>query len=155
MKKINFLSKLLDEGKLELVESSEEIKESYLEKANSNLFSAKLLIQNDCLEEAVSLAYYSMYHLVTALFFKIGIKCENHAASIILLKKIFSIDNQDISLAKKERIDKQYYVGFKITEKEVKETIIMAEHFNAHLFDFISKLNTEEINKYRNIFKDL
>lgn len=98
MKKINFLKKLYKEGKLKIIESSEEIKNSYIEKSESNLISAKILLGNDRLEESISLAYYSMYHILTALFFAVGIKCENHTASIILLKDIFDIDNKKIFL---------------------------------------------------------
>ncbi|MBS3088829.1 HEPN domain-containing protein [Candidatus Pacearchaeota archaeon] len=82
MKKINFLSKLRREGKLEIVEPSEEMKKSYILKSESNLTSAKILLNNNRLEESVSLAYYSMYHLLIALLFKIGIKSENHSGSI-------------------------------------------------------------------------
>lgn len=46
MKKQNFLSKLKKEGKLGLVEPSEEIKLSYLQKAENCLKSAKILFQN-------------------------------------------------------------------------------------------------------------
>ena len=109
MRKINFLAKLFDEGKLQLVNPSEEIKDSYIKKSESNLISAKILLENNKLEESVSLVYYSMYHMLTALLFKVGIKCENHSASIILLKELFSIDNSGIFFAKKERVDKQYY----------------------------------------------
>ena len=154
MKKINFLIKLYQEKKLQVVEAREEIKESYLEKSNSNLLSAKILLENNMLEESVSLAYYSMYHLVSALLFKVGVKCENHAAAIILLKELFGIDNEEISLAKKERIDKQYYVGFEITKNEVEGTIRIAEKFQGNLLDFISKLNQEDIVKYQNNLKE-
>lgn len=59
MKRINFLIELKKKGKLEIVEPSEEIKNSYIEKSESNLISAKILLKNERLEEAVSLAYYS------------------------------------------------------------------------------------------------
>src|SRR3989338_1293057 len=149
MKKITFLIKLKRERKLQLVESSEEIKQSYLDKSGSNLISAKILLNSNRLEESVGLAYYSMYHLLTALLFKVGIKSENHSASIILLKELFHLDNQDISEAKTERIDKQYYVNFKITQEEVKNTIRKAELFNGRIIDFISKMNNEQIKNYR------
>lgn len=152
MQSINFLSKLKKQGKLELVESSEEIKQSYLEKSESNLISAKILLKNDRLEEAVSLTYYSMYNLLMALFFKIGIKSENHSASIILLKEIFDFDNLFMLFAKKERVDKQYYVDFHIMRKDVEHLIKGTEEFNEKLLDFISKLTNEKINFYRNKF---
>jgi len=155
MKKINFLVKLKQEGKLQLVDPSEEIKQSYLSKSESNLISAKILLNNNRLEESVGLAYYSMYHLLAALFFKIGIKSENHSASIILLKELFNLNNKDISEAKTERIDKQYYVDFKITKEEVQNTIRKAELFNSEILDFTSKMNNEQIKIYRGRFKKL
>ncbi len=155
MKKINFLAKLFNERKLQLVDPSEEIKQSYLKKSESNLISAKILLENNKLEESVSLVYYSMYHMLTALLFKLGIKCENHSASIILLKELFSIDNSDIFFAKKERVDKQYYTDFYITKEEVLEAVKIAEDFNKRLFDFISKLDNQKIKEYREKLKIL
>jgi len=119
MRRIKFLVKLVSEGRLESVEPSEKISISYLRKSESNLASAKILLENGHPEESVSLAYYSMYNALAALLFRIGIKCENHSASILLLKEVFRIDNSDISFAKKERIDKQYYVDFHATEEDV------------------------------------
>lgn len=155
MKKITFLAKLKEEEKLELVEPSEEIKESYIRKSESSLASSKILLENDKLEEAIALTYYSMYHILTALFYKIGIKCENHAASIILLKEIFDMDNSAISSAKKERIDKQYYTDFNITKQDVTDAIKNAEISNSQLFDFISKITNHDINIYRKKFEEL
>lgn len=155
MKKEVFLSKLTKEGKLELVDPSEEIKESYLDKSESNLESAKILLESDKLEEAVSLAYYSMYNSLISLLFKTGIKSENHSASIILLKKLFSINNSDINSAKKERVDKQYYIDFEITKEQVKEAIRQAEKFNGEIIDFISKMTNEKVAQLRKKFQKL
>ena len=149
MKESDFFNRLQEEGKLQLVPPSEEIMTSYLKKSDSHLISAKLLLENDRLEESVSLAYYSMYYMLLSLFFRVGIKCENHSAGIILLKELFSIDNSLISYAKKERIDKQYYVDFKIMKEEVKELIEAAEIFNSKILDFIEKLNSEKIAEFR------
>lgn len=153
MKKAGFLAKLHEEKKLQLVEPSEAIKDSYLEKSASNLFSAKLLLKNNCLEEAVSLAYYSMYHSLTALLFRAGIKCENHTGAIILLKGLFGIDNSGILFAKKERVDKQYYTDFHVTRKEVELAIRGAEEFNSLIHDFISRLNSGSIQEFRKRLK--
>jgi len=86
MKKSSFLNRLKKEGKLTLVEPSEEICNSYLEKADNCLKSAKLLLQNNLYENSVSMSYYAMYNSLTSLFFKIGIKCENHSGSILIFK---------------------------------------------------------------------
>ena len=96
-----------------------------------------------------------MYHLLTSLLFKVGIKSENHSASIILLKKVFGQDNKDILTAKTERVDKQYYVDFSITKEEVKEAIVKAEVFNGKMLDFISRLTSDDIKEYRKKFKEI
>ena len=115
-----------------------------MEKSESNLASAKILLENERLEESVSLAYYSMYNMLTAILFQVGIKCENHTASIILLNALFEIDNNSISSAKDERIDKQYYVDFSVTREDTVELIKTAEEFNKTLFDFSSKMNSRK-----------
>ena len=155
MKKTDFLSKLKREGKLELVEPSEEMKKSYMIKSESNLISAKIPLNNDKFEESIGLAYYSMYHLLTALLFKVGIKSENHSASILLLHEIFKQNNKEIFDAKTERIDKQYYVGFSIGKEEVEDTIRKTEAFNSKMIDFISKMGNEEIKICRKNFAEL
>jgi len=155
MKEISFLTKLKKEYKLKLVEPSEEIRKSYILKSESNLISAMILLNNNKFEECVGLAYYSMYNLLTALLFKAGIKCENHTGSIIILKEIFGQNNEYILYAKKERIDKQYYVGFSIAKDEVMDTIKKTEEFNNSLFDFISKLNSDDIKLYRKRFMEI
>ncbi len=150
MREQRFLAKIWREKKLQLVEISLSIKQSYVEKSESNLISAKILIEHDRLEEAVSLTYYSMYHIVTALLFSVGVKCENHMASIILLKEVFDIENEDIKFAKKERVDKQYYTDFSITKKEVESSINVAEEFNGKLLDVISRLTSQDVEVYHN-----
>jgi uncharacterized protein (UPF0332 family) len=155
MKKISFLTKICNEKKLQFIVPSEEIKDSYIKKSESNLISAKILLENNKLEESVSLIYYSMYHMLSALLFKTGIKCGNHSASIIILKELFDIDNSDISFAKKERVDKQYYTDFRIAKKEVIESVKKAENFNKELFDFISKLTNKKIEEYQKKIKEM
>src|SRR3989339_856965 len=135
MKEINFLKKLKKEGKLELVKSSEEMKSSYLVKAESCFKSAKILFQNQLYENSTSEAYYCIYNSLLALLFKIGIKSENHSASIILFDRLFG--NKDlvkiIFWAKEERIDKQYYVEtqqvVKVTKESCYEMILKTEDF--------------------------
>ena len=148
MKKISFLIRLNKEGKLKEVESSDEIKEAYLQRSSESLSSAKTLLEVGNLKDSVALAYYSMYHCLLAALFKIGIKCENHMASIILLKEVFGIDNTKISKAKSERVDKQYYISFTINQEEAYKSIKIAEEFITEINNLIATLNKEEIEKY-------
>lgn len=86
MRKINFLIKLKKEGKLKVIEPNSNVKESYIEKSRNSLISAELLLVNGQIENSVPMAYYSMYNMLTALLYFAGIRCENHSASIIILK---------------------------------------------------------------------
>jgi uncharacterized protein (UPF0332 family) len=161
MKKPSFLSKLKEEGKLELVEPSEEICKSYMDKADNCLKSAKLLLQHNLYENSVSMSYYAMYNSLTALLFKCGIKCENHAGSIILFKKIFSRADlfRTISFAKEERIDMQYYVAsennFVLTKESAEDMTTKAEDFLVKMKLLIMELKNEQIEKLREKFEKI
>jgi len=147
--KQGFLKRLYKEKTLQLVSPSTEVTEAYLRKSESYLASARLLLDNERFEESVSMAYYSMYYSVLALFFATGIKCENHTAAIMLLDDIFGIDKSSISTAKTERIDKQYYVESVPVRDDVVALVRSAESFNAVLLDTIDRLTSERIASFR------
>lgn len=151
MKKIKFLIKLNEEGKLNITEPSVEIADSYAQKSDSHLESAKILLKSNKLEESVSMAYYSMYHILLSLLFRCGIKSENHAASILLLNELFKEDNlaKEISFGKKERIDKQYYTDFRLSRLDCDDMMKRAEGFITGLKIIIKNLNEEKILKLR------
>ena len=160
MKESNFLNNLRKEDKLQLVEPSEDICSSYLEKADNCLKSAKLLLPNNLYENSISMAYYTMYNSLTALLFKAGIKCENHSGSIILFKNLFNkLDLfKIISFAKKERIDKQYYVTTEkseITKDSAEELVLKSEDFIVKMKLIIKNLTNEEIDNIRKDFEVL
>jgi uncharacterized protein (UPF0332 family) len=54
-----------------------------------------------------------------------------------------------IKKAKKERINKQYYVDSKVLEREVKDLIRDAEDFVTLIFNFIETLKQDDIDCYR------
>ena len=149
MRKQGFLNKLFREGKIQIVEPSAQVQEAYRKKSESYLVSAKILLENERLEETVSMAYYSMYYMVLALLFATGIKCENHSGAIILLENLYGIDNTRIAAAKRERIDKQYYVDFAITVEDVRDSIEETEAFYADLLDYMERLHQGDISRLR------
>ncbi len=160
MKKPDFLNKLKREGKLELVEPSDEICNSYLEKADNCMKSARLLYQNNLFENSVSMSYYTMYNSLTALLFKTGIKCENHAGSILAFRKLF--DRNDlfriISFAKEERIDKQYYVTSKqnfLGKESAQDMLSKAEAFIIEAKLIIQNLKNEDVKAIREKFRNI
>jgi len=154
MRKPSFLSKLKREGKIYLVEPSEEICNSYLEKAENCLKSASILLDNRLYENSISMSYYVMYNSLTALLFRTGIKCENHAGAIILFKRMFGRNDlyKLISFAKEERVDKQYYVDFLLTKESAQDLLRKAEDFLVEIKLLIKDLKTEDVRKLRGKF---
>src|SRR3989338_8783214 len=155
-----FLNKLKKEGKLELVEPSEDICSSYSEKSANCLKSAKLLLQNNLYENSIGTSYYAMYNLLLALLFRAGIKCENHGGSILLLKLLFGEDDlyKLISDVKKERIDKQYYVTTEkdeITKEIADELLNNAEDFVLKMKVIIKNLNNDSVEELREKFETI
>lgn len=150
MKKPDFLNKLFKKEKIKETEPNENIAKGYLKKSMKTLSSAKVLLEFGNHEDSLAMAYYAMYYSLLALLFRIGIKCENHAAAIILLKKVFDLDNSLIAKAKTERIDKQYYIDFSASQEETKKMIQLAENFTTNLNDFIERLNNEKVKQYHN-----
>ena len=155
MKELKFLNRLEKEGKLKLVEPSREIKISYLEKAKNSLKSAKVLLQNNLYENSVAMSYYVLYNSLISFLYKIGIKCENHTGSILLLKLLFNQEDLSkiILFAKEERIDKQYYVSssdkFQLNKESTEEMIKVAEDFLVEITLLIEKTGSEDVRNYR------
>ncbi|MBT7474389.1 HEPN domain-containing protein [Candidatus Woesearchaeota archaeon] len=156
----NFLNKLKKENKLELVEYSNEIRDSYLDKSDSCYKSAKILLENNLLENSIGLSYYSMYDALLSLLFGVGIKCENHSGSILMLKLLFEENElfEIISNAKKERVDKQYYVMDEqdgMTREIAEELIINAENFILKVKVILKKIDSDYIKKIKKRFDKL
>lgn len=161
MTKSDFLSKLKKEGRLELAEPSENLGKSYSLKSENSLKAAKVVFAEALYENAVGDAYYAMYNSALSLLFRCGIKCENHTATIMLLRQLFPLagSSKILEKAKKERIDKQYYVTSEktaaVTEGIAKEMISDAENLILELRVFANKLNSKSIDDLRLKFKRL
>jgi uncharacterized protein (UPF0332 family) len=155
MKSSDFLNKLRIEGKLELVESSEEMSLSYEKKGVECREVARLAFENNYFESAVTQSHYSMYNNVLSLFFRCGIKCENHSASAIILRDIFNQNELYVifSKAKEERIDKQYYTtsveNNPATKESAKEMINNTLIFNPRIIGLKNNLKLQEIGIIR------
>jgi uncharacterized protein (UPF0332 family) len=152
MKKNRFIEKLVRKESIKLAQPSKIIAEDYDKKAKNSLKSAKILLEQQLYEEATAMSYYAMYHKTTSLFFLVGIKCENHAGTIILLKELFGIDNETITEAKKERIHSQYYTDNETTKESSEQLIKEAEEYLDELDYFIDTLTKKQQEDYRATF---
>jgi len=123
------------------------------------LEAAKLVHNGGLYENAVGEAYYSIYNSVQSLFFKCGIKCENHSVAAILLKRLFNLEaiHKTFLKAKKERIDKQYYVTpmqiTPVTKESSQKLISIAQNFILDIDDVKNNLKNEEIERIRRDFQ--
>src|SRR3989344_6995079 len=108
-KKLRWCFKLKDG--LKIVEPNERLSKSYLEQAKSSLLRAeKDLNDKDFLWATVAM-YYAEYYALYSFLQKIGIKCENHACSILITTLLLGIDKtKTINEHKGKRIDAQYYM---------------------------------------------
>jgi len=155
MKKSNFLSELAKKGKIKISEPSQQVSNSYLKKSENSLKSAKILLKSELYENSISMSYYAMYNCLIGLFFRIGIKSENHSGSILLFKKLFRKKLElfkIMSFAKEERIDRQYYVTPGTTKKSADDMVKKAEKIVIQLRLILKNMNDEEISKLREIF---
>jgi uncharacterized protein (UPF0332 family) len=72
---------------------------SQMQKAADKLSAAKLLLEEDFLDDAISRAYYCMYHSASAVLLAEGLTAKTHDA----LKMIFGL-----YLVKTGKIDRKY-----------------------------------------------
>ena len=157
-----FLIKLKTQKKLEVIEKSEEVCQAYLLKSENCLKSSKILLKEAIYENAIIDSYYAMYNCVLALFFKCGIKCENHYGSSFVLKETFNVPHLSVMLkkAKKSRIDSQYYISgnrdvgseANISKGSAEEAIKISEDFILQLKAFMHNLKNLDMDRIR---KDL
>ena len=145
--KRSLIKRLIKEGKLKKVESSLDVSNSYSKKSNSSHLAGKLLLKNKFYEESLSNFYYSMYNSLLSLLFRVGVKSENHSFSIFLLNSLFDRYDlyKDILFAKKERIDKQYYVDFIFEKEDVEDLMKISEKFNLEIKLILDSLNFEKV----------
>ena len=67
-----------------------------------------------------------------------------------VLDLIVGIENNSISKAKTERIDKQYYLDFVVSDGDAKQSIESAEDFISEIKDVIDRLNNKKIEEFHN-----
>jgi len=146
-KKLKWCFKLKDG--LRIVEPNERLSKSYLEQAKSSLLKAeKDFNDKDLLWSTVAI-YYAEYYALYSFLQKIGVKCENHACSILAVTLLLGEDKtKTINEHKDKRIDAQYYMK---VDQEPKVRIMLqeAKRFVSEFDNVVSNLSEKEIKEYR------
>ncbi|MBN2517625.1 MAG: HEPN domain-containing protein [Candidatus Altiarchaeota archaeon] len=151
MKDSELLRKAAKAHQLEVVAPSENVFKSYTRKSGDCLKSAEILAGNGLYDNSISEAYYAIYDSLTALLRKTGVKCENHAVSIVLLEVLFGEKPlRDIATwARDKRIDSQYYVDSHSNQTLSSEMISKAENFLGRVESIARRMTSEQADAMR------
>ncbi len=146
MEKIKWCFRIKDG--IRIKKPSDEISNSYLELSKSSLKSAETIIRQSLLWATV-MAYYAEYYALYSFLTKIGIKCENHFCSILLVKLLLGKEKvKVIEEHRQKRVSAQYYLKVG-QEKEVESILREAKFFVAEFERFVTNLNEDEIKEFR------
>jgi len=150
-KKLNWCFKLKDG--LKIVEPNERLSKSYLEQAKSSLLRAEKDLNDKDFIWATVKIYYAEYYALYSFMQRIGVKCENHACSILATTVLLGEDKtKTINLHKDKRIDAQYYMKVD-QETKIRAMLQEAKMFVANFDEIISNLTEADIKKHRNNIK--
>ena len=100
--------------------------------------------------------YYAEYYALYSFLQRIGVKCENHSCSIVVVGFLLGEEKVKTIIEHKEkRIDAQYYMKVN-QENRVRIMFVEAQNFVSFFDELVSNLSDEEIKKHRGlIFKFL
>ena len=146
-KKLGWCFRLKDG--LKIVEPNERLSKSYLEQAKSSLLRAEKDLNDKDFLWATVATYYAEYYALYSFLQRIGIKCENHACSILAVTLLLGEDKtKTINWHKDKRIDAQYYMK---VDQEIKIRVMLqeAKMFVSNFAEGVSKLLENEIKAYR------
>jgi len=146
-KKLRWCFKLKDG--IKIIEPNERLSKSYFEQAKSSLLRAeKDLNDKDFLWATVAI-YYSEYYALYSFLQRIGVKCENHACSILATTLLLGEDKtKTINQHKGKRIDAQYYMKVG-QENKIRLMLQEAKAFVSNFDELISNLSDKDIVYYR------
>lgn len=139
---------------LKIVEPSERLSYSYLQESKSSLERAIKNFQDKDLLWATIVLYYAEYYALYSFLQRIGVKCENHSCSILLVSYLLGEDKiKIINEHKDKRIDAQYYMKFG-KEWQVESMLNETKEFVSFFNELISNLKEKDINTYKNKLKE-
>ena len=141
----------IKKNQLEIVLPNENLSKAYLMKAKDALIATSADISK---EWKISAAYYSMYFSLYSILMRIGVKCENHSCTLAFighfLKNHFSDKDMDfLNASLKARIDAQYYVNRKVSDKQYEDMLKLAPQTLLKCKSIVEQLTEEDIGAIR------
>jgi len=102
----------------------------------------------------ITTAYYAMYFSLYAVLTRIGIRCENHSCTILLMERLLSkyftpAEAALVEKARGARVDAQYYVSREIPDLFCDELIRAAPRLLVRCGGIIDGMNEKTIGALR------
>lgn len=150
-KRVKWCFKIRDGAKL--VRPNKLISNSYLRLAKQTLKRAESLLNEKDLLWATVMIYYAEYYALYAFLARIGIKCENHFCSILLVSFLLGKEKtRIIEECKDKRIDAQYYLRT-MEEDKIKSMLNSSKIFVGEFEEIVHMLDENKINLFRRKIK--
>jgi uncharacterized protein (UPF0332 family) len=140
---------------LKVMEPNERLAKTYLDEATASLARAEKNFADGDLLWATVVVYYAEYYALYAFLQRIGVKCENHACSILAATVLLGEEfTKTINSHRGKRIDAQYYMRVG-KEQEVSTMLKDAKIFVSIFDELVSNLNKTQIEQHRNVLKKM
>ena len=117
-----------------------------IDKAEESLKASKILLTSELFDEAVSSAYYAMFHMAKAILLTINKETSTHQGLITLFGLHFvkpnlieEIYNDLLVEAKESREAGDYDAARKFTKEEAAEKVENAIKFNQRMLDYLKE----------------
>ncbi len=124
-----------------------ELIKGYIEKAEKKLNVARKLLKTEDYEDAVSRAYYAVYHATQALLLSEGEKADTHKGVVTLFGLLFVKTGKFkkdlgkyLSNLKDDRESSDYEVFSYIDQETAESAVNEAEEFIRESKDYLSKI---------------
>lgn len=118
------------------MEHSSEFVKGSLKRADQALKAANSLLEQRLLVDAVSRAYYAMFHAATAILYHYGLRVKSHSSAISLFGEHIvktGLVDKEIGKSLRRAFDlrqkSDYEIDFEITQEKVKELVTEAKGF--------------------------
>ncbi|WP_214041238.1 HEPN domain-containing protein [Methanoculleus sp.] len=134
-----------------LTAPNETLASAYLKKAEEALETMQTITARDW---KITTAYYAMYFSLYAVLTRIGIRCENHSCTILLMERLLSdyftpAETTLVERARGARVDAQYYVSREVPDPFCEELIRAAPRFLVKCAGIVGAMNEKTIGILR------
>ena len=136
---------------ISLTAPNETLASAYLRKAEEALETMQTITTHDW---KITTAYYAMYFSLYAVLTRIGIRCENHSCTILLMERLLSdyFTPEEATLVEKARgarVDAQYYVSRDVPDPFCEELTRTAPRFLVKCRGIVGAMNEKAIGTLR------